>query len=411
VAKWMRWLRGSVRLEIQGAAPTAFLNACAEADIPFRDTETVDACTLRCTLNRSALPKTEQLGLRSLCSVKLLHESGAPKLLRSLRKRYALLAGAALCCGALLWSSFYVWEIEIVGNERASETEILTALHHAGVSIGSFWPDFTNEKIKCRVLSEVPELSWLGVNVHGSRAIVSVRERVETPVLYTEKTPTLLEAAKGGLITEVQALQGTALVKKGQTVLPGEVLVSELMESSFEKAQPRHVHARGKVMARTWYSLSAAAPLERTEKVYTGRVRRGIALEIGKRRINLYNLADNSRNSGVEYDKITKTYRLALQSVFTTPLALTAERWNAYEIVSVPADKTLLTEELEAELTARLARAIGEEGSVLASEFSAEERDGMLYVTLRAECMEDIARERAVEENGEGDTSQLWTES
>ena len=405
---FIRWLRGSVRMEIQGAAPTAFLNSCAERDIPFRAVKAVDACTLRCTVNKADFSAARSLAEKSMCSTEILSEAGLPRLLRGLKKRYGLLLGGLLCCGMLLWSSLYVWEMDVSGNSRASETEIMSALENAGVGIGSFWPAFANEDIKCRVLCEVPELSWLAVNIRGSRATVSVRERVAVPTLYTEDVPTRIYAAKAGLVTEVQCLNGTALVKKGQTVLAGDTLISETVESSFEKAQPREVHAKGKITARTWYSLCAAAPTEQETKVYTGKTRSGFALQFGKKRINLFNLADNSRNCDTKYDKITNEYRLAVPNLFSTPVAFIRERAREYRTERIPADESALYAQLESELVDRLARAVGADGSILAKSLSSEKRGGVLYVTLRAECLENISREQTANENGEGETSQSY---
>ena len=43
---------------------------------------------------------------------------------------------------------------------------------------------------------------------------------------------------------------------------------------------------------------------------------------------------------------------------------------------------------------ARLLKQIGEDGKVVSSEFSCSEKNGLLTVTLRAECSEQIAKEQ-----------------
>ena len=52
---------------------------------------------------------------------------------------------------------------------------------------------------------------------------------------------------------------------------------------------------------------------------------------------------------------------------------------------------------LEAELTERLQAELDGRGEVLSQSFSARESGGALYVTLRAECLEDIAAETKAE--------------
>ena len=405
-----RWLRGYARVELRGAQPAAFLNACAREGVEFREPVPIDAFTLQLTLYRRDLKRAKALCPRSQCELKLLRQSGAPVKLRRVRGRVALLAGLAACCVLLAWSFLHVWELEVVGNETASTAEILAALDKAGVSIGSFWPDFSNDYIKSVVLQEVPELSWIAVNVSGSRAVASVRERTPVPEVFDESVTVELVAEKAGLVTELQVLQGTAAVEVGQTVLPGELLISGEMVSSYEKAGARAVHARGQVYARTWYELTACAPLERMEKVYTGETELHLALEVGDRRINFYNVDDNSGNPDIKCDKLKRTHDLAIDGVFTTPLALITEQWRYYELQSVAVDAQALCAELEERLIQRLEEEVGPDGQVGEMHFSASERDGMLYVTLRSECVEDIAREQtfqfsppAIPENTEGD--------
>ena len=386
-------LRGTVEAELVGADTARFLNRCAQGGIELQRAEPLDECTLRLRLRRRALPAAETAAEKSGCTLRVLRERGLPRAARRLRGRVVLLAGALLVSLSLLWASLHVWEIELRGNERVGEPELLAALEEAGVGVGSFWPDFVNERIKCRVLHEIPALSWMAVQMRGSRAVAAVREAVPPPEIYDARAVTEIVAGKAGLVTELRVMQGTAAAKPGQTVLPGETLVSAEMRSSFERAGSRRVHAVAEVYARTWYSLSACAPLTAEEKRPVGRERLRAALLVGDRRINFY---DNSRNLPANYDKLIRTYRFEIPGVFSAPLAIRLERCRAYETETAERDRLSLVSALEDALTARLRREIGETGQVRESAFSAEERNGMLYVTLRAECLENIARERRI---------------
>ncbi len=388
-------LRGWVSAELEGAETARFLNRCAETGVELRRAVPADDFTLSLRFRRRELDAVRAAAEKSGCTLRLLRERGLPASARTLRGRYLLCAGSLLCALALLWASLHVWEIEPRGLERVGEAELLAALEKAGVGVGSFWPDFVNERIKCRVLYEIPALSWAAVQVRGSRAVALVREAVPPPEVVDEHEAVEIVAGKAGLVTELRVLRGEAAAQPGQTVLAGETLVSAEVHSSFEKAAPRRVHAIAEVYARTWYSLSACAPLARTETRETGRERLRLALEAGDRRINFY---DSSRNLPGEYDKLTKTYRLAIPGVFSLPLALTVERYRACETVRTARDKAALRAALEARLTERLRTEIGETGEIREKSFSVSERDGLLYVTLRAECLENIARERRLTE-------------
>ena len=388
-----RFLRGWADVRLEGAEPARFLNLCAESGVALRRPEPIDDFTLRLRIDRRSLPAAEKAAARSGCMLHVERERGAPKTARRLRRRWILCAGALLCALSLLWASLHVWALDLSACAAVPEPVLLAALDRAGVRIGSFWPAFSNERIRSRVLCELPQLSWMAVQVRGSRVVVKLREAVPAPAVVREREAADVVAGKAGLVVEVRALRGEAAVQPGQTVLAGETLVSGELHSSFEKARPRRVHAVAEVRARTWYELSACAPLERTEKRPTGRERLRLALEIGGRRINFY---DNSRNLPGEYDKLTRTYELSIPGVFTLPLGLTVERLRAYETEAETENRSELAAVLRESLLERLRQEIGGDGEIRESAFSAAERDGMLYVTLRAECLENIAREKVL---------------
>ena len=63
---------------------------------------------------------------------------GAPYTLAKLRHRQALAAGIAACGAAVLIGSFFVWDIQIAGNETVPREVILRSLEKNGVHQGCF---------------------------------------------------------------------------------------------------------------------------------------------------------------------------------------------------------------------------------------------------------------------------------
>lgn len=378
-------LRGTVRVEATGAMPVTLLNLCAARGLAFWDAKAEDSVTVRLTVFKSDLKELEELARRSNVTVQAVRKRGAPFFMRRFRKRYTLIAGFALCIAALFWSSLYIWDIDVSGNEAVPASKILTALENAGVGVGSFWPRFTIESIRSLVLVEVPELSFITVNVSGSRAEIIVRERVPKPELVNESVHAHVIAEKSGIITGMNVYRGSASVLLGQTVLAGEMLVSGEIESPF--AGLRGVRAMADVTARTWYELVAVQPLEGTSKSYTGEEKSRIALCIGTKRINFYG------NSGIcdgNCDKIITEKRLELAGLFTLPVSIVRESCAEYELKPSELDSRLARDEMETELAETLSRILGETGELVDMNFTASESGGLLYVTLRAECIEQI---------------------
>ena len=228
----------------------------------------------------------------------------------------------------------------------------------------------------------------MGVTVAGSRAVVEVRERVERPELIDNDAPCAVTAAETGIIVRMDVYMGAPAVQPGDAVLRGEELVSSLMTSPV--GETRQVHAQADVTARTWYELTASEPLSEITRGDEGRSYSRWALAVGKTRLNFYR---DSGKMDIGCDKIIKEYPLAVEGVFALPVKLIRETYTEYEPVYAKAKREALEARLRAALAAELERRLGAGGEVLSESFSAAESGGALLVTLRAECLQNIAVE------------------
>ena len=95
-AKLWNYLRGSVLLRCQSAAPERVLNLCAVHEIPFWDVkwQTEECFTLRTT--RQGARRLAQSAAETDARLERLEEQGAPLLLRRMRRRYVLIAALVL---------------------------------------------------------------------------------------------------------------------------------------------------------------------------------------------------------------------------------------------------------------------------------------------------------------------------
>lgn len=386
-ARLSELLRGAVRVEISGAAPERLLNAMSAAGIEFWDAEpSADGFTLRLGLYSRDLAGARALAGRCQCELKPLRVSGVPAVRRALRRRIALLVTAVLCFALLAASSLFVWDIRVEGNENVSTGEILRALADAGVEPGAFWPGWSSDEIRNSVILDIPELAWLGVSVDSSRAVIRVRERTPAPELVTDEGVGSVTAAATGIIESMRVYQGAPLAAVGDAVVAGETLVSGEMPS--EVGDTRYVRASAEVTARTWYELSAAAPIEYTALESAGEHTRW-ALVIGDRRINFF-LGSSQTPPGC--GKIITEYPLEWEGVFTLPITLVREQICEYEQSAAAHDEAALEEELCSVLEDTLERRLDGRGEVLSAAFTSTVSGGELIVTMRAECLEDIAQ-------------------
>lgn len=385
-------LRGSVRLEVSGAFPERFLNLCAQRGIVFWNVEWLEATRLRLTVTRQGSGPARALGDKVLCTVVPAEQSGVPFFLGRFRRRYALLVGLALSLTAVCVLSQFVLTIEVEGNEAVSTAEILTELRRQGLRPGVYGPGLDEGTISSAALLGLPELAWMSVNLHGTRAEVLVREAVEAPELVDAQEYGDVVARVSGIVTKVEPLTGEAVVEVGDTVLEGETLISGTVHlkgpaySEKPEIGQMQVRASGRVYARTWRTLAAQLPLEAQVKRYTGQEAALWSFTFLGRRVDFFGKGGISFD---RYDKISRTWTLTLPGGREMPLAVQRETCRAYELEQLAVEPDAAQAMLEERLMEALEEAVGE-GEIVSTEFAVETVDGMLKVTLQAECREEI---------------------
>lgn len=388
----INFLRGTVRVEVTGVFPERLLNLCGQARVAFWGVEWRDEQSLSMTVHRSFCLELAELAQKAQCEIKVGGKWGLPEFLVRFRKRYAFLLGltAALCAVTLL--SRFVWSIDVTGNERVPTSVILQTLRKIGVRPGIYGPALDRQQAAQEALLELNDLSWMGINLHGTRLEVIVREVISAPEGVDESGYYDIIAKIDGLIESVEALQGDALVKPGDVVARGDVLLSgevTLEAPQYSEFPDRYyqTHARGAVKAQTWRTLRLAIPLQTQVKVLRGNVRKNWTLYLGDRAVPLW---ERQREGTWEKGRVIRAIPGRVGEML--PFRLEEERWQEYETESVEVDMAAARRMLEEQLHGQLLARIGEDAEVLEERFTAQVGSGVLEVSLLARCREEIGQ-------------------
>lgn len=379
-------LKGEVTGRVESGFPERVLNLCAEYGIVFWDLQWISPVEFTFTMARRDWKRLRRLSRRIDCGMTAVRWKGVPFFMGRMRRRYALWVTLGVCAAALIWGSFFIWDFEIEGSEAVSEEEILRALEKYGVGFGTYGYAVDSFELRNYLLLEIPELSYIAVNVKGCRAYVQVRERIPPPEIVSKRRPGNTVAARDALITAIEPWDGEKQVLPGTLVSEGQLLISGVVENDFAGA--RYLRGMGKVYGRTWYALRCQVPLTVERKAHTGgeQVRR--ALLVGKNRINLY---FGSSISGDTCDKIITWDKWRLPGGIALPVTMVTETLRPYTLTREVRSEEEALRLADLVLTKQLAASM-EEGKVLSRSLSTEVRGDTLLVTLSAECEEQVGR-------------------
>lgn len=383
---WLNRLQGQVWIQVEASFPERVLNLCGARGWAFWDLAWKDDGGFTCRMSRRDFRALRASADVLNCRLTVIRKEGAPYFLLRFRRRYVLLAGLAVCALTMLCGSFFIWDFQVQGNQTVPEERILRALEENDVRIGTFAFSVDPERLRNHILLDIPELSWLTVNVSGCRAVVEVRERKMPPERVDQRTPTNVVARRAGLVLEVQGLGGVNCVLPGTSVEEGQLLISGVEDTDTVGA--RILAGRGTVIARTWHHLTTEIPLTQRKPTETGRKKTGWSVVFGTHRVKFFR---NSSIEGAEYDKITTRHPCTFLGL-RLPVTIVSETYRFYDAPETAVDEKAAEEQGEAVLTDELHRQVDAYGTVVSTLCTSKRRGGVLWVTLAAECREDISR-------------------
>ena len=309
---------------------------------------------------------------------------GLPVRCAQLLCRPGLIVGLLLAICLTVAARLFIWSVEVTGNEQIGTEELEEMLSAAGLASGSFIPTLDGDGIAVAVRQGDRRISYVTVNVSGTVAQVQIRESVERTDPPT--TPADLIATRDGVVTLPLAFSGECLVRSGDVVRAGQVLVSGVIES--EKHGPRLTRATGQVLARTSYTYRVFVPLNYEEKVYTEGCGRELTLHF----FGFHGIFfKTTGNIAMECDIIKNKEQWTLASGRVLPVGITTVRTLGYEMRPATRTATEAYDLAKAELEAVIvADGAGRTLLERTTEVQADANGITLICTVI--CEEDIAR-------------------
>ncbi len=400
----IRYLLGSLRVEVTGGDVERFLNLCLDAGILLWDLRRLPE-RLRVTLMLADFFRLRPIARASRCRVRIRGRYGLPFLTRRLRRRPFLLAGAVGGLAALIWagSHFWVVDVRISGPGYLDPRAILAVAAEAGLRRGAWKARVDLDQVTQHLKSAVEELSWAVVRADGTRAVIEVVEKgAVTPP--DQALCVHLVARKSGVVEQVIPYQGEPLVKKGDVVQTGDMLV-ECALRYWAGGRPgvipgmplppredlaRTVVAQASVKARVAYRQYYEYPVTEIVKEPTGRRYTQWVLNWNGRSIIL-------RGRGPvpygDYEVTTRTISPGQWRNWTPPVEIVIREAQEVSTRAEPVSVEELTERARAAMERRLAWMLGPNDRVLAPLRAevVQQEGGYAGILVTVETLEEVS--------------------
>ncbi len=197
---------------------------------------------------------------------KIESKQGLPFIISKHKKRIGLFYGAVIAAAFLSVMSTMIWSINISGNNVVTDEQILKALEETGVRHGTFRKDINAATVRFNVMSKIPELSYLTVNVLGSCLEVEVAEQTDEPHVADKSLPCDVASTTDGQIAALEVYHGTALHKQGEAVRAGEILAAGFIELTDGSVKLCHAEAYALIRTDITFECTAQRSIETLNK-------------------------------------------------------------------------------------------------------------------------------------------------
>lgn len=349
--------KGTIIIEIEGFFIERFINLCKIQNIEIQDIRYITAGLISFKTATNNLSKIKKIASKTKCKVKVKKKKGIYFVLFRYKKRRLFFYLFLLLLLFVIILSTYIFKIDISGNKRITDKQILDILKKADVYVGKNRIFIDERKAGNMLRTELYDIAWVGVEVKGTKINVKIVEKTLMEDKENEKVIGNIVANKSGVITKIIAENGTAKLLTGSYIEKGMVAIEGVIES--ELIGNISVHATGILRVKNTYTYEVTEKYDIEEKIYTGKKRYGIGIGIKDKEYllkylpkdHIYDITKKEKkfkitgdsfkfifSEYIEYDLVQKTRS------YDELVEICKSKYDEY-ITSVKSDTTVISDE------------------------------------------------------------------
>lgn len=384
------YLLGYVRITIEGYFIERLMNLCSNKGILIWNSKRKKTTLLETNVSIKDFRQIVKFAKQAKCKVSIKQKKGLPFIFNRYRKRKIFFFSLILIIVAIVSLSNFVWNIEVIGNEKIDKKEIIQTLKKEGLEVGTLKNKVNTKEIINKMRLDRNDLAWIGIDIRGTNAIVKVVEADKKPDIIKEDEYCNIVATKAGIIEKVNAINGTPLVKKGDVIKEGTPVIGGWLEGKYTGI--RYVHANGSVQAKVWYTQNEKVELNQVVSRKTENEETKYSVRINNFTINFYKTLSKFK----KYDTIEQNKKIKLFSDFYLPIEIIEK--NNYELVeeTITYTKEQAKQKAEEEAKKKLDEQVKVKENILNTYINYQETEEYIEAQVIYEVLEEIGTKEKI---------------
>lgn len=211
-------ITGYVNIIVEGYYIEKFINICRNKGIYLENLKREKTTIINANIPVKDFKIVAKIAKSNKCKIKIKEKKGLPFLLNKYRKRKIFVISLLVMLLSLIALSKFIWNIEITGNVNIPNDEILEIVKSEGLEIGEIKSKIDAKKIVEKIRLERADVSWVGIKISGTNAIIEIVESDKAPEVIDKNDYCNIIAKKDAMIVSANAQNGTLQVKEGDVI-------------------------------------------------------------------------------------------------------------------------------------------------------------------------------------------------
>ena len=330
--EFLKYIKGYLRIRVWGFSPERFMNLCSNKGILLWDIVRDGDVYYMC-INLKGFWTLRPIVRKTGTRVAVLERYGLPFFLPKLLKRKVFVCGLFLAVGFWIWSSLYVWNIELTGNYQITQDMFDTFLEERHVIVGMSKKELDIEALEKEIRRQFPEVTWASAKLTGTKLQIDIKENDTLMTIEKEEVSQGMDLVSqySGTVISIIVRRGVPKVSIGDTVEVGTVLVEgkiPIYNDDTTIREYRFVDADADIVLEHATDYSDRLPFDYVKKEYTGREDGNHYLRIGNREWRL-----PQDRPFLIYDSVIKETRPLLFEKLSIPVYLGSITYREYQNV------------------------------------------------------------------------------
>lgn len=270
----IRYINGYLTIVVEGIYVERFLNMCSHHHIDLWNIKPGNSY-YEMNISISGFRKLKSIIKKTNTNVTIKKRYGFPFLLYRYRNRQCFLLCALICAFLLYISTFFIWNIQIDGENFYTEEQLIEDLKTINIFSGK-----EKAKINCTEIAEYlretyKNITWASVYLDGTYLKINIKESPDMiEISETNNMSENLVADVDGKIVSIITRTGVPQVHAGDEIQTGDLLVSGeigIKNDAGEIISYRYVIPDATIYASINMEYYDALSLTYQKKIFTGR--------------------------------------------------------------------------------------------------------------------------------------------